>query len=308
MSSDKGFEFQCTLSKQASKIKLFKYDIRISSFCFCWCEFIYSVLLHNNFSSTSTLLFSEMRGQFISQKIKEKKRKTEGRKEEKILEKLEHFPLVSPSPLLKSSYGYEGLGPSLCAHVKVTLIFKMATAERREARRRKLLQNSENRLNRILGSRSSNFNTSQPQSEKDESVSQNNSVESDGVSVEREVLNGGERADKVLKDKTIEMEPSEGVSESKCLERKRFMDTEVRPPSAVRDLDSTPQNTEQGEEGNFSKTASNTGSWRVVLNVMLAFMLVIHWFYVNLEALLSLSGKERTENSPVKHSVQSQVR
>ena len=186
----------------------------------------------------------------------------------------------------------------------------MATAERREARRRKLLQNSENRLNRILGSRSSHLNTSQPQSKKDESVSQNSSVESDGVSVEREVLNGRERADKVLplKDKNTEMEPSEGVSESKYLERKRFMDTEVRSPSAVRDLDSTPQNTEQGEEGNFSKTASNTGSWRVVLNVMVAFMLVIHWFYVNLEALLSLSGKERTESSPVKHSVQSQVR
>jgi len=200
------------------------------------------------------------------------------------------------------------------AHVKFTLIFKMATAERREARRRKLLQNSENRLNRILGSRSSHSNTSQPQIEKDESVSQNNSVESDGVVIEREVLdsdlNGSERADKVLPltDKTTEIEPSEGVFESKYLEGNRFMDAEVRPPSALRDPDSTPQNTEQRDEGSLSKTASNTGSWRAVLNVILAFMLVIHWFYVNLEALLSLSGKEKTESSPVKHSFQSQVR
>lgn len=190
----------------------------------------------------------------------------------------------------------------------------MATAERREARRRKLLQNSENRLKRILGSRSSHSNTSQPQTEKDESVSQNNSVESDGVFVEREVLdsdlNGSERADKVLPltDKTTEMEPSEGVFESKYLEGNRFMDTEVRPPSTMRDRDSTSQNTEERDEGSLSKTASNTGSWRVVLNVILAFMLVIHWFYVNLEALLSLSGKQKTESSPVKHSVQSQVR
>lgn len=206
---------------------------------------------------------------------------------------------------------------SPCAHIKVTLIFKMATAERREARRRKLLQNSENRLNRILGSRSSHSNTSQPQIEKDESDSQNNSVESDGVFIVREVLdsdlNGSQRADKVLPllpltDKTTEMEPSEGVFESKYLERNRLMDAEVRPPSALRDRDSTPQNTEQRDEGSLSKTASNTGSWRVVLNVILAFMLVIHWFYVNLEALLSLSGKEKTESSAVKHSVQSQVR
>ena len=255
------------------------------------------------FSSTSTL-FSEMRGQFVYQKIKEKKKKTQGRKGKKLGKS--HQP-----PLLCFMKDWD---QSPCAHVKFTLIFKMATAERREARRRKLLQNSENRLNRILGSRSSHSNTSQPQIEKDESVSQNNSVESDGVFIEKEVLdsnlNGSERADKVLPltDKTKEMEPSEGVFESKYLEGNRYMDTEVRPPSALRDQDSTPQNTEQRDEGSLSKTASNTGSWRVVLNVILAFMLVIHWFYVNLEALLSLSGKEKTESSPVKHSVQSQVR
>lgn len=35
------------------------------------------------FPATSTLLFPEMRGQFVYQKIKEKERKTEGRKEER---------------------------------------------------------------------------------------------------------------------------------------------------------------------------------------------------------------------------------
>ena len=239
-----------------------------------------------------------------TKKLQKRKGKHEEGREKKIWKS--HQP-----PLLCFMKDWD---QSPCAHVKFTPIFKMATSERREARRRKLLQNSENRLNRILGSRSSHSNTSQPKIEKDESVSQNNSVESDGVFVEREVLdsdlNGSERADKVLPltDETTEMEPSEGVFESKCLERKRFMDAEVRPPSALRDRDSTPQTTEQRDEGSLSKTASNTGCWRVVLNVILAFMLVIHWFYVNLETLLSLSRKEKTESSAVKHSVQSQVR
>ena len=265
---------------------------------------LYTVLFHNNFSLYKyTVVFGNERSICLSENKRKEKENT-GKEGKKNLE-------IAPTPALML---YEGLDQSPCAHVKLTLIFKMATAERREARRRKLLQNSENRLNRILGSRSSHSNTSQPQIEKDESVSQNNSVESDGVFVEREVLdsdlNGSERADKVLPltDKTTEMEPSEGVFESKYLERKRFMDAEVRPPSALRDRDSTPQTTEQRDEGSLSKTASNTGCWRVVLNVILAFMLVIHWFYVNLETLLSLSGKEKTESSAVKHSVQSQVR
>lgn len=276
---------------------------------------IYTVLFHNKFSRFKyTVVFGNERPICLPKnKIKEKE-STRNEKEGKILEKfgtLTFYRVSHQPPLLCLMKDWD---QSPYAHVKFTLIFKMATAERREARRRKLLQNSENRLKRILGSRSSHSNTSQPQTEKDESVSQNNSVESDGVFVEREVLdsdlNGSERADKVLPltDKTTEMEPSEGVFESKYLEGNRFMDTEVRPPSAMRDRDSTSQNTEQRDEGSLSKTASNTGSWRVVLNVILAFMLVIHWFYVNLEALLSLSGKQKTESSPVKHSVQSQVR
>lgn len=265
---------------------------------------LYTVLFHNNFSLYKyTVVFGNERSIcLLENKRKEKENTRKGGK--KIWKSLQ-------PPLLCFMKDWDR---NPCAHVKLTLIFKMATAERREARRRKLLQNSENRLNRILGSRSSHSNTSQPQIEKDESVSQNNSVESDGVFVEREVLdsdlNGSERADKVLPltDKTTEMEPSEGVFESKYLERKRFMDAEVRPPSALRDRDSTPQTTEQRGEGSLSKTTSNTGCWRVVLNVILAFMLVIHWFYVNLETLLSLSGKAKTESSAVKHSVQSQVR
>lgn len=67
---------------------------------------LYTVLFHINFPSTSTLLFSEMSGQFVYQKIKEKKRKTQGRKGKKILE-------IAPTPALML---YEGLGPkSMCA-------------------------------------------------------------------------------------------------------------------------------------------------------------------------------------------------
>lgn len=216
--------------------------------------------------------------------------------------------------------------------------FKMATEARREARRRKLLQNPEDRLKKIIGSRSSHSTASHSQLQTDENVlSSFNPVKNDSVDGEMEVadtdpgqeneLTAGEKEgllDKKgvkLKDQATEMGSTEGDFKSKdpeterdvVDERTRSLETHTSdvhentsaslPQSSVLSSPSVNQTVEQG------RSSSESNSRRVLFNVVLAFVLVSKWTYVNLDVLLATrTGDGQALDSSHKLLVHSEVR
>ena len=219
------------------------------------------------------------------------------------------------------------------------LNFKMATEARREARRRKLLQNPEDRLKKIIGSRSSHPTSSHPQLETDENALRSfNPVKNDSVDGEIELadtdsgqeneLMAGEKeglSDKrglQLKDQTTEMGSTEGDFKSKdpeterdvVDERTRSLDTHTSdvhdntrstslPQSSVLSSPSVNQTVERG------RSSSESNRRRVLFNVVLAFVLVSKWTYVNLEVLLATrTGDGEAPDSSHKLLVHSEVR
>ena len=221
--------------------------------------------------------------------------------------------------------------------------FKMATEARGEARRRKLLQNPEDRLKKIIGSRSSHPATSHSQLETDENVlrsfklARNESVDgemeladTEPIGQENELMSREKEGfldEKGLqfKDQAIELGSMEGNFKSKDLETERNVDERTRsletdtcsddlsdvrentgaslPQSSVLSSSGVNRTVEQG------RSSSGSNLWRVVFNVVLAFVLVGKWTYVNLDVLLATrTGDGQAPDSSHKLSVQSEVR
>lgn len=212
-------------------------------------------------------------------------------------------------------------------------IFKMATAERREARRRKLLQNPEDRLKKIMGSRSTYTTASHAQPDSDENfgksnISEKNENVNDNTELADTKLEGQEK-EQVAKEKGkgLKLEDGETKAESMAdvcglrdLDAER--DLEITPPlgsdhdnkssdnhlqlpedpSTNLPQNSAPPGVDQTVEQERSNLESNR--WRVVFNVFLALVLVTKWAYVNLQCLLS-TGVDDTSRM---HLVQSEVR
>ena len=179
----------------------------------------------------------------------------------------------------------------------------MATAERREARRRKLLQNPEDRLQRILGSRSSHPSSTQSHLEPDENVLKSLSAKNKGemelVESEPEVrvndVNSGEKealsAKKALavEGQAVETENMEYFGRSNDLEAEGETEQVDRIHSSENQSKKLPEET--------STSQPQSKRWRVVFNVFLAFVLISKWTYVNLEVLLSTGDKQAPDSS-----------
>ena len=201
-------------------------------------------------------------------------------------------------------------------------ISKMATAERREARRRKLLQNPEDRLKKILGSRQSHASTPHSQLEPDEDVPKSISAKNGIVNAEMElvVTDTEGRENKVITgEKEVEkgfgVDDQTNVTETpsicdlKDLERER--DTEMeRRQSLEKESKLLPDETSstslQGaalspprdiQTVENERSSLQSKRWRVVFNVVLAFVFVSKWTYVNLEVLLCTADKQALDDS-----------
>lgn len=199
---------------------------------------------------------------------------------------------------------------------------KMAAAERRKARRRKLLQNSEERLQKILGTRSSHPIASKTEIEPSESVLRSASTEKvDGSNendpavdpVESETIVGENDVSSVaedLVDQNLKRSTTETpVCETQDVEtdKTNYLDNEFK------DIPETTSHREGSQRSNVDKTteqvspSSKSRNWtRVIFNVILAIALVSKWTYVNLGVLLSTNEKPGP-NNPERVLLQSEV-
>ena len=180
----------------------------------------------------------------------------------------------------------------------------MADAHRREARRRKLLQNSEDRLQRILGSRSSHLTTSNVQH-------QPNEVVSNSTSAEKDISAGGNQTIVAEKDVSSLIEgednqsvqisqPEETVCESKDVETdtRNDLDDEFKDVPEVTNRQKNLPPPEVNKTVEHLPSSSNSGIWtRVIFNIILAIVLVSKWTYVNFDVLLSMSRNQDGGNS-----------
>ena len=204
----------------------------------------------------------------------------------------------------------------------------MATAERREARRRKLLQNPEDRLQRILGSRLNHPTTSRSQFEPSESLLNSASTEKQDVSNEKKLVTDPKPSENITVEKDVlsvtkdvedqtddRKTTEETVCESQDIETDRgnYLDNEFKDVPEATSLSQNPCTVPSPPVAGVNETVehvslgSKSGIWtRVIFNVTLAFVLVSKWTYVNLEVLLSTNGKQ----GPVKSQkvlIQSEV-
>lgn len=199
---------------------------------------------------------------------------------------------------------------------------KMAAAERREARRRKLLQNSEERLQKILGTRSIHPTTAKSQLEPSESVLNSASTEKDvsdkkkfDVDPKESETTVGEKdvlsVRKDVEDQTIKRNTTEEpVCESQDVEtdKRNYVKNEFQelPEATSRQEDSPLTSVNKTTEDGSSSSESRIWT-RVIFNVTLAIVLVSKWTYVNLEVLLSTNGKQDPHSSE-RVLLQSEVR
>ncbi|KAL9972730.1 hypothetical protein ACROYT_G019094 [Oculina patagonica] len=189
----------------------------------------------------------------------------------------------------------------------------MAAAERREARRRKnLLQNSEERLQKILGTRSIHHTTSKSELEPSESVLNSASTrkdvsnekkfdvdpkESESTVGEKDVLS----VRKDVEDQTINRDTTkEPVCESQDVEtdKRNYVDKEFQDlPEATSHQEDSPRTSVNKTTEDVSSSSESRIWTRVIFNVTLAILLVSKWTYVNLEVLLSTNSKQDPDSS-----------
>lgn len=198
----------------------------------------------------------------------------------------------------------------------------MADARRREARRRKVLQNSEDRLQRILGSRSSHLTTLNSQHQPSEIVLNSTSAEKD-VSNQNKFDVDPEESETIVREKDvsspIEDEDNQTVQSSKAEETaceskdietdgKNYLDDEFKDVPEVTSRHQNLPPAEVNKTVEHLSSTSNSGIWtRVIFTIILAIVLVSKWTYVNLEVLLSLNRNQDRGNSQ-NDLVQSEVR
>ncbi|CAH3114200.1 unnamed protein product [Pocillopora meandrina] len=188
----------------------------------------------------------------------------------------------------------------------------MSAAERRAQRRKKVLENSESRLQRILGSRSSHPDNSESNLVVDGNISNSSSVgnadnscknilsvdtkESDYTTGENKKL----PVEKNQGDQISDMYPAEGNncgSQDSEANENSFLDNEVKCLPKVTSAQSRSHNTfpstaAVNETHSDESSGFSTAIWtRTVFVVILAFSLVIRWTYVNLEVLFSINGE-----------------
>lgn len=205
----------------------------------------------------------------------------------------------------------------------------MSAAERRAQRRKKVLENSESRLQRILGSRSSHPDNSESNLVVDGNISNSSSVgnadnscnilsvdtkESDYTTGENKKL----PVEKNQGDQISDMYPAEGNncgSQDSEANENSFLDNEVKCLPKVTSAQSRSHNTfpstaAVNETHSDESSGFSTAIWtRTVFVVILAFSLVIRWTYVNLEVLFSINGENsRNDVSNEAVLVQSEVR
>ncbi|XP_058944550.2 guided entry of tail-anchored proteins factor CAMLG [Pocillopora verrucosa] len=186
----------------------------------------------------------------------------------------------------------------------------MSAAERRAQRRKKVLENSESRLQRILGSRSSHPDNSKSNLVVDGNISNSSSVgnadnscknilsvdtkESDYTTGEIKKL----PVEKNQGDQISDMYPAEGNtcgSQDSEANENSFLDNEVKRLPKVTSTRSRSHNTfpstaAVNETHSDESSGFSTAIWtRTVFVVILAFSLVIRWTYVNLEVLFSIN-------------------
>ena len=188
---------------------------------------------------------------------------------------------------------------------------KMADARRREARRRKLLQNSEDRLQRILESRSSHLTTLNAQHQPSDIVLNSSSAEKDvsnqnkfdfDPNIISETIVGEKDVSSPTEDEDNQTVQSSKVEENACESKdvetdgRSYLDDEFKE---VPEVTSLHQDLPLSE---VNKTVEHSGIvfgiWtRVIFNIILAVVLVSKWTYVNLEVLLSMSRNQDRGNS-----------
>lgn len=199
---------------------------------------------------------------------------------------------------------------------------KMAAAERREARRRKLLQNSEERLQKILGTRSNHPTTSKSQLGPSENVSNSVSTDKDVSNekkfdvdpLESETIVGEKDVwpvTKDMEDQTVKKDTTEEpVCESQDVEtdKRNFLDNEFQNfPESTIHQESSPRTTFNKTTEDVSSSSKSGILTRVIFNVTLAIVLVSKWTYMNLEVLLSKNEKHHPDSSK-RVLIQSEVR
>lgn len=201
--------------------------------------------------------------------------------------------------------------------------FKMADAQRREARRRKLLQNSEDRLQRILGSRSSHLTTVNSQQKLSDNVLNSTSAEKnisnqnkfDVDPKESETIVRGKDVSPLIKDEGNETVQSSNAEETACESKdaetdgRNYLDDEKGVAEVTSCHDDLPSS-EVNKTVEHS-SSSNSGIWtRVIFNIILAIVLVTKWTYVNLEVLLSIKYQDKNQGRGNSQTglIQSEVR
>ncbi len=189
----------------------------------------------------------------------------------------------------------------------------MAAAERREARRRRnLLQNSEERLQKILGTRSTHPSTAKSQLEPSESVLNSastgkdvsnekkfdvNPKESENTVGEKDVLS----VRKDVEDQTIKRDTTkEPVCDSQDVQtdKRNYVDKELQDlPEATSHQEDSPRTGVNKTTKDVSSSSESRIWTRGIFNVVLAILLVSKWTYVNLEVLLSTNSKQDPDSS-----------
>ena len=198
----------------------------------------------------------------------------------------------------------------------------MADAQRREARRRKLLQNSEDRLQRILESRSSHLTTLNSQHQPAEIVLNSTSAENDVSSQnkydvdtkESETIGRGKDVSALMEDEDHETVQISKAEETACKSKdvetngRNYLDDEFKDVPEVASCHQDLPPSEENKTVEHLPSSSNSGIWtRVIFNIILAIVLVSKWTYVNLEVLLSVNRNQDHGNSQ-SGLIQSEVR
>ena len=198
---------------------------------------------------------------------------------------------------------------------------KMADAQRREARRRKLLQNSDDRLQRILGSRSSHLTTLNSQQKPSENVLNSTSAEKNVSNQNKfdvdpkksETILMGKDVSPLIKDEDNETVQSSNAEESACESKdaetdgRNYLDDEFKDVTSCHDDLPSSEVNKTVEHS----SSSNSGIWtRVIFNNILAIVLVTKWTYVNLEVLLAIKYQDKNQGHGNSQTglIQSEVR
>lgn len=199
---------------------------------------------------------------------------------------------------------------------------KMADAQRREARKRKLLQNSEDRLQRILGSRSSHLTTLKSQHQPSDIVLNSTSAEKDVSNQnkfdvdtkESETIVRGKDVSPLIEDEDNETVQNIKAEETACESKdvvtdgRNYLDEEFKDVPEVTSCHQDLPPSEVNETVEHLPSSSNSGIWtRVIFNIILAIVLVSKWTYVNLEVLLSVN-RNQDRGSSQSGLIQSEVR